>query len=189
MDFFSIGSMLGLQSGLTQISAQQSPGQICPVFNISEVAVLGGTLIGEFDVNSWDLLPEEMTITFVGIDWDCYRSTPKTRVGTNGIERTTQYVPKIMRELTKSYGRPIYFISCSNAKFLKIQDQLNTELVDVYHKESDNYPTTGWSVKDIMEKIGELADIKIECDLPQLYTGNISQQYEPRTSLLLQTTN
>ena len=188
MEFFiiktTIPEQILQQSAFTQMSAQQSPGQLCPVFNISEAAILRNTRIGEFNINTWEKLPQELTISFVDIDWDCYQTTPKTTVTTAGVERTTQYVPKIMRELTKSYGQSVYFFSCTRDRFLQAKKRLNEDDVEIFFWESDNYPTKGCTVQNVIETMGDLIGINIVYDLPSLYTGNIVLQYNPSSSII-----
>lgn len=171
---------------ITGISMDQGENQICPFFTISDSLLSPATQIAAFDLNSWPLLPEELSFSYMGLSWDCYRTPPSfSKTATGGVHRTTRYVPSIMRLLTKAYGKPIHFLACPSSKYNEIVAALDEDKIDIYFKEADIYPETGWLASEIIQILCESMGIVAECALDGDYNiGNSEHIYNPSTPVL-----
>ena len=169
----------------SMISASYSIGQSSPIFSIvvpvetpeSSSRVFGGPEGAYANIQSIEP-SAPITITMFGLSWECEWSDAPYSVSPDGSVRTIEFVPKIMLDQVRpGYGQDIYFYSVPQWMYDKISKDIDDELCEVHHKESDGYPTNGYTTQEIIEIMSGYADIPYIVSIPTCHVPEKTVTY------------
>jgi hypothetical protein len=155
--------------GAYSVTASHNPGEIAPTFTVSCLPPSGNQLAFS-EHFAWQP-PEAVTFTIGSVSWDCVPGdAPRTVSGGAGVEYSVTYIPDILYTLRYAqYKKSVAWISCPKWQFDLYLNAYDEEEYEVFHKEADVYASNGFTVKDILEKLGELMDIEITVNMPPLH--------------------
>jgi len=140
--------------GIIDVSASHAVGEIAPTFTVTFRPPRG--MLDPFATHFAWTPPAVVKFTIAGTTWECVPGDAPRSVG-NGVEYSIQYIPKPLYTLRHgSYKTSIAWLSCPQWQYEQFLTSYDEEEWTIFHKPSDVYASDGWTVSEVLVKIGEL---------------------------------
>lgn len=160
----------GLESlGPHTITGAHRSGDIAPTFTVSLFPERGNEDV--FDIHRDWTPPAEIAVTIAGATWTCVPGdTPRRVSGDEGVSYSVQYIPSLLYILRHGkYKKNVAWVSAPQWQIDQYISSYNTDDWEVFEHESDVYASTGFTVGDLLEKLGDLIGKTIVSLLPDFH--------------------
>jgi len=159
------------------VSASYGIGQLCPIFTIVMPPLetqVGGVLNPYTLEHAWDSskdiedqLTGDVTFTIFNMTWTCSVTSASVSVSPDGFSKTIEFTPQAMVEqVYPGFGQDIFFYSMPLWIFNRVERDLDFDKIEAHFKESDDFPTNGFTREEIIKIISTYAGKEYIVSMP-----------------------
>jgi len=153
---------------IISIRASHQEGEFYPTFMV-DIKPYRGTELSSSTHFAWTP-PEEMIFTIGNASWTCRPGDTPRRISGNEVVYQVKYIPTPFYTLRYgSYGKNVVWLSCPTWMYDQYTASYNEDEYKIFHKESDVYPSNGFTVNEILEDLGELIEVSITAALSKIH--------------------